>query len=121
MVDGTENCIKGVFKYLKLRYSYHDGVFSYRDLIDEKSAAKMPIWCCLYNISLREGHAVLMCGVFQLYDCYGYIYMDPNSPDKYVVNYIKYNSDAHIEGSYCYMGPVCFDYCIGYYYNFKTY
>lgn len=87
---GSVYYIEKMFDLCNTRSSNKAGKLSYF-LCKAYLSDNSPIFCMIYRENGTDGHAVVLCGVFKMYQSYGYLFMDPNVSGKYVLNYMDYS------------------------------
>lgn len=114
---GTVAYEKAMFDINNVSYTYKAGKLTYSNVVSTLKKGS-PIMSC-FSV-LGSAHAVVLCGVFNISDSYGYIYMDPNVSGKYVLNYVDYGlATSSSNKFYYYNGQKFYDEWTKSFYNFK--
>lgn len=81
---------KAMFDIFLLNYAVIQGKLNFSETLSYLNKGA-PILCHLDYKNSDIGHVVVLCGAFKISASYGYLYMDPNLEDAYVLNYMDYS------------------------------
>lgn len=114
---GNTSYQKAMYGMCGLKFDYVSRRLKFDDVISTLKSGSL----IKYGVSRNGGaHAVVLCGAFRISSSYGFIYMDPNVSEGYVINYNDASVANSITGNfYYYNGQVRYDNVINAFYNFK--
>ncbi|MBQ8280841.1 MAG: hypothetical protein IJZ25_00360 [Lachnospiraceae bacterium] len=98
-ISGNIANIQKMFNFYSMSPDRKDGKLVYNQILNTLNNGS-PIFCAIHNGTY--GHIVVLCGAFNISTSYGYIYMDPNVSDCYVLNYLDYSMISNSSTSYYY-------------------
>ncbi len=118
---------KAMFSTQGLQYNYLEGKLHYYAVMGSLKNDSPIMWAVRRSyvdtdgVIQYSGHGVVQCGMFNISDTYGYVYMDPNVSSGYVVNYLDYSllTDTSNDTFYYYAGGNFYTEVMRCYYYFR--